>query len=309
MVTQKEIQYEGYGRCLEIANDLVRLVVTLDFGPRIIRYSFLDGENILFEDKDRVFFEQGETFDNAYGKGATWYIYGGHRLWTTPESFPRTYYPDNDPVAVELTEDGVILTPPVQKWNQYQYSFIISLSENSTDVTVKHTLTNHGAWGITLALWPITVLSPGGTEIVPQPVRDTACFPNRLMAFWDYDRLNDERLTCMKQYIVLRQDADTVERMKFGINSQHGYAMYFNHGDMFLKRFTPNLEGTYPDGGMSFETFTNPLFLEMETLSELQMVEPGRTIEHTEQWSLYKASLPELSDDAIDMFTKQYIKE
>lgn len=309
MITKQEIQYEGYGKCLEISNGKVRVVVTTEFGPRIIRYSFADGENMFFEDKERVFSATDEAFDKVFGQGATWYIYGGHRLWTSPEASPRTYYPDNEPVHVTLTENGAIFVPPVQKWNQYQYAIEVSMAENSTNVTVKHSLTNHGAWDVTLALWPITVLSPGGTEIVPQPVRDTVYLPNRNMAFWSYDRMNDSRLTWLTRYILLRQDAAADVNIKFGINSQHGYAMYFNHGDMFLKQFSPNLEGTYPDGGMSFETYTNPLFLEMETLSELQTVAPGATISHTENWSLYKAEMPELSDEGIDAFKAQYIQE
>ncbi|MBE7041359.1 MAG: hypothetical protein E7400_05275 [Ruminococcaceae bacterium] len=309
MITKKEIQYDGYGKCLEISNGIVRVVVTTDFGPRIIRYSFIDGENMFYENKDRSFGASGEDFDKAYGEGSAWYIYGGHRLWTSPEIRPRTYYPDNDPVAVKLTENGAIFTPPMQKWNQYQYTFDVSLAEDSTKVTVKHSLTNHGAWDVTLALWPITVLSPGGTEIVPQPVRKTDCLPNRNMAFWDYVQMDDSRLTWLKKYILLKQDCAATCNIKFGINSQHGYAMYCNHGEMFLKQFEPNLEGNYPDGGMSFETYTNPMFLEMETLGELQTVAPDATISHTETWSLYKAEMPELSDEGLDAFTKKYIEE
>ncbi len=309
MITKQEIQYDGYGKCLEISNGIVRLVVTTDFGPRIIRYSFIDGENMFYENKDRSFFADGDEFEKVYGKGSVWYIYGGHRLWTSPEDYPRTYYPDNEPVDVKLTENGAIFTPPMQKWNQYQYAFDISLAEDSTEVTVKHYLTNHGAWDVTLAIWPVTVLSPGGTEIVPQPVRKTYCLPNRNMAFWDHTVLNDDRLTWMKRYILLRQDKSATGNVKFGINSQHGFAMYFNHGDMFLKQFEPNLNGTYPDGGMSFATYTNPMFLEMESLSELQSVAPGATIEHTEHWSLHKTDMPELTDEAIDAFKKQYIED
>ena len=131
----------------------------------------------------------------------------------------------------------------------------------------------------------------------------------RNMAFWDHTVLNDDRLTWMKRYILLRQDKSATGNVKFGINSQHGFAMYFNHGDMFLKQFEPNLNGTYPDGGMSFATYTNPMFLEMESLSELQSVAPGATIEHTEHWSLHKTDMPELTDDAIDAFKKQYIED
>ena len=96
--------------------------------------------------------------------------------------------------------------------------------------------------------------------------------------------------------------------MKFGINNEHGFAMYFNHGDMFLKRFDAVPDGNYPDGGMCFETYTNPLFLEMESLGELKNVKPGETVSHTERWSLYRQEAPDFTDADIDKLSEKYIK-
>ncbi len=308
MIAKNTIQYDGYGKCLEISNGIVRLVVTLDFGPRIIRYSFADGENIFFEDKDRIFFEEGNEMKEAYGENARWYIYGGHRLWTSPEALPRTYYPDNDPVDVTLTERGAIFTPPVQKWNQYGYAIEVCLSEDSSDVTVIHRLTNYGPWDVTLSLWPISVLSPGGTEVFPQPTYDAGMLANRQMAFWSYVKMTDSRLGWLDRYITLRQDASVDDNFKMGLGSDHGYALYFNHGDVLVKKFDAKRGGNYPDGGMSFETYTNPLFLEMETLSELKTIAPEETAEHVETWSLFKGQLPELSDDVLDKEVQKYLK-
>ena len=307
MITKSEIEYINYGRCLELSNGIIRLVVTLDVGPRVICYSFCDGENIMFEDVNRVFSASGEDFDEVYG-GGTWYIYGGHRLWTSPEGRPKSYYPDNEPIAYELTECGASFMPPMQKWNQYAYTIDITLEDESTNVTLTHKVTNCAAWPVTLAPWPITVLSPGGVEVVPQPTRDTGLLGNRLLALWPYSRMTDPRVTWGDRYIFLRQDSTVQESFKVGINSEHGYALYFNHGDLFVKQFSPKAGGNYPDGGMSFETYTNHLFLEMETLGETSTIEPGASAVHTERWSLYKAERPELTEKAIDGVVKQYVR-
>ncbi len=305
MITKREIEYDGYGRCLEISNGKVVAVVTLDFGPRIIRYSFVDGENIMFEDKDRVFFECGEQFDEAFGKGSTWYIYGGHRLWTSPEGYPGSYYPDNDPVAYTLTERGALFTSDIQRWNQYQYEIGVEMSDDTTDVTVTMKVTNRAAWPVTLAPWGISVLSAGGTLVVPQPIKNTGVLANRQIALWSYNRMTDKRFLWLDKYMILRQDASAGDvPFKFGINSEHGYAMYFNHGDLFIKRFEAKEGGNYPDGGMSFETYTNKLFIEMESLGELTTLAYGESALHTERWSLAKAQLPTITDEAIDEFVK-----
>ena len=305
MINKKEIQYTGFGRCLEITNGTITALVTLDIGPRIIRYSFTDGENIMFEDKDRVFFEKGEAFDNAYGKDSTWYIYGGHRLWTSPEGYPKSYYPDNSPVPYTLTERGAVFSPEAQVWNQYQYEIELEMADEGTELKVSMRVTNRAAWPVTLAPWGISVLSAGGTVIVPQPTRNTHVLPNRHVALWSYNRMTDKRFTWLDKYMVLRQDATAGDvPFKFGLNSEHGYAMFFNHGDLFIKRFEAKADGNYPDGGMSFETYTNKLFIEVESLGELATLATGEMAEHVELWSLRKAELPELTDEAIDEFIR-----
>lgn len=308
MMKKCEVEYPHYGKCLEISNEVVRLVITLDFGPRIIRYSFLDGENIMFEDRERVFFADKEEIQKAYGSLDTWFVYGGHRLWTSPEAFPRTYYPDNDPVTYKITEKGAIFTPPVQKWNQYAYQIEVELEEGSSHVKVHHTVTSHAPFPVTLAPWSISVLSAGGVEVVPQPTRKTFTLPNRHITFWDYARIDDDRVTWLDRYIILRQDGKADRNFKFGINSEHGWALYFNHGDLFVKRFEAKEYGAYPDGGMSFETYTNPLFLEMESLGELACLSCGESTTHTEDWYLYKSPMPELTDEALDRFIPEFVK-
>lgn len=307
MIKINEIQYKNFGRCLEMTNGIIRLVVTLDFGPRVIRYSFSDGKNIFFEDTHRVFQELNPQMEAVYGSGKPWIIYGGHRLWKSPETMPETYYPDNESVAYTLTPNGAVFTPPVQKWTNYAYEIVITLNESGSDVTVEHRVTNRGKESAEFSLWAISVMSGEGVEIVPQPSRKTGMSPKMKMAFWDYVDMTDKRLTWLKNYIVLRQDPDADGRMKFGINNEHGFAMYFNHGDMFLNQYDPVTDGTYPDGGMSFETFTNNLFLEMETLGELKTIGVGETIRHTERWSLHKEEMPELNDDQIDKLKEKYL--
>lgn len=299
-------EYKNFGKCIKIANDIVKVIVTVDVGPRIINYSFLDGENIMFEDVDRIFAESGEPFEK-FG-GGTWYIYGGHRLWTSPEGYPKSYYPDNNPVPYKILENGAVFSPEVQKWNQYQMEIEVTLDENSSDVHLKHRITNRAAWSVTLAPWCLTVLTPGGQEIVPQPTVDTGLLGNRLLALWPYTKLTDKRVIWGDRYVSLTQDKNNSDKFKFGINSEHGFSLYFVNGDLFVKKFSPIANGNYPDGGMSFETFTNNLFLEMETLGETHEIAPDETVEHCESWSLYREPKPEFFDeDALDELVKKYV--
>ena len=73
--------YENYGRCVKISNRIIEAYVTIDVGPRIIRFAHCNGDNIFYNDIERKSNRSGEKYDEYYYESATWYIYGGHRLW------------------------------------------------------------------------------------------------------------------------------------------------------------------------------------------------------------------------------------
>jgi len=307
MVIEKTA-YGMWGECVRMANNEIELFATLDIGPRVIRFGYIGGGNIMCEDVEGKSLADGAEFDRRFGAGSAWYIHGGHRLWTSPEAMPRSYYPDNEKVDCKINGNTVTLTPPPQKWTQLQLSIEITMSENSNDVTVKHYITNIGAWEVELAAWALSVLAPGGMEIVPQPTRDTGLLGNRVIALWPYTNMADKRVYWGDKFITLRQDEGAAQPFKFGINSEHtcgghARAAYILDGTMFIKRFNVNENGNYPDGGMSFETYTNFLMLEMESLSELKKLRTDETVEHTEYWSLRRGvSEPRNEAEMAELF-------
>ena len=174
-------------------------------------------------------------------------------------------------------------------------------------VTVTHRITNTGAWDAEFAPWAITVMSPGGLEIIPQPKREAGMVQNRILALWPYSDMSDSRVSWGRDYITLRSVTGEVDSFKFGINSEHGFSAYFNHGNMFIKRFSPVQGGTYPDGGVSYETYTDKFVLEMETLGELKRVKPNETVGHTETWSLVLGVPEPKSEREIAAVVEKYI--
>ena len=312
MVTITEIQYKNFGRCLEMKNDTATVVVTLDIGPRIISYHLNGRENILLEDEQRVFFERGESFKEYFGEDKTWYIYGGHRLWSSPESMPHSYVPDNDPVEYSVLDSGsneksVSLTPPPTRTGQ-QHNIIISLDNDSSRVKVVHNIKNVSGAIVTLAPWPMTVCSAGGVEIFPQSTKDNGLLSNRRNVFWSYSDINDPRFFLGNKYGTLKQVPDSEGKFKIGMNNEDGWAAYINKGQIFLKNFNMNIDGEYPDFGCNFETFTNGIFLECESLGELKTLKNGQMTSITEEWELIECndSFDHRNEDSIDEFVKKY---
>lgn len=277
MFKREEIEYGGWKGCLRLANGIVEAVLTVAVGPRVIRYGLAGGENELGE----VEADRGRT------GGEEWRLYGGHRLWHSPEDRVRTYQPDNRPLGVRETPGGAALTQPVEEATGIAKELEVTLAPSGSRLTLLHRLTNRGQWPVELAAWAITVLAPGGREIIPQPEPGEGLLPDRLLALWPYSRLDDPRLIFSGRFILLRQDPRAAGPIKLGMPNYPGWAGYFNRGRFFRKLHRHHPGARYPDFGCSYETYTNSAMLEMETLSPLVRLPPGGSVEHREEWELF----------------------
>jgi len=285
--------YKTFGECLTVTNGLFEMYITTDVGPRIIKFNPVGKENIMFEDVDRVMNKPIGALSEVYGEEDYWNIYGGHRFWISPESWPVTYYPDNEKVDVEIKDNVVTLTPPVQKVTGFKETMRLTFSEVSSTVSIEHILENRSDEEKECAIWAITVLSQKGKCIVPQSSRKTGLLSNRTLMLWPYTDVKDARLEIGNKYITLCQDPEAKCSLKFGINNEDGYIWYVNHGYTFRKYFiADHINKRYPDNGCSCEIFTNKLFLEAESLSPLVKLAPGEKTEHTEVWELLDTTEP-----------------
>ena len=102
----EKVAYFDQPNCYRLSNGTVEAIVTTDIGPRVIRYGFAGGENMLAELPD-------ESVKTEYG---VWKPWGGHRLWHAPEAIPRTYVPDNTPIGFQaLGDSSARLVQPTEK--------------------------------------------------------------------------------------------------------------------------------------------------------------------------------------------------
>lgn len=284
----KEVQYGDYGKCISLSNGAIELLVTVDVGPRIIRLATPGGQNMFGE-------LPCDPNSDAYQ------IMGGHRLWHSPEAQPRSYEKDNAPVFWEKIENGIRTEQKPEPWAMTQKEMEIVLEDDVPGVSVVHRIRNCGAWPVEFAAWGISVMSTGGMEVVPMPRRDTGLLSNRVLGLWPYSNMKDPRVTWGQRYITLRQDPQAKVAFKVGLNNEAGWAAYFNHNQVFIKQHFHEMGEKYPDGGMSYETYTDGNVLEMESLSPLTLLAPDEVVEHAEYWALIDDfSQPENDEEALD---------
>jgi hypothetical protein len=272
------VEYGGWPNCLRLANDRVELVVTRGVGPRVVWFGFLGGPNEFREFPE----QQGLT------GGDEWHVFGGHRLWHAPEQMPRSYLPDNLPLECEIRADGARLVQPVEGQTGIRKAMDLELREGAR-VTVTHSLTNRGAWPVTLAPWALTVMAPGGIAVLPQPPLGTPeqLLPDRCIALWPYTRANDPRLLWGEGSLRVRPDPGIAQPAKIGMPSSEEWCASVNGGRLFLKRVRFQPGARYPDLNSGLECYTAGDFLELETLGPLVELEPGQTTSHVEHWFLF----------------------
>lgn len=289
-VTIEKVEYQGWKNNLKLSNGETELIVTLDVGPRVISYRLLDGKNV-FKNYEEMIGKSGES---------VWMIRGGHRLWTSPEDPARTYAPDNGPVAfTELGPGQARCTPRPESAFGIQKEIDVRLDPTGSKTTLVHRVTNVGKGPTVLAVWSLSVMAPGGTEIIPLPpkrphpgsaqnAKSPADFaPNLTVSVWPFLDFQDPRWRFGSKFITLTQDSHR-GATKIGLSHRSGGVGYLNGGTLFVKRFEYREGQTYPDGGVNYETYTDQNMLEMESLGPLVKLAPGQSVEHLETWELFR---------------------
>ena len=295
----ERFSYRGWNNAYKLSNGSVELVVTADVGPRILFYGFCNRENQLYE----VEADAGKT------GGTQFRLYGGHRLWVSPE-VERTYYPDNAAVTVSIQGNASRFTARREEsfpGTNLQKELAIELAMTTSQVQITHRITNHNMLSTTIAPWSPTMMRPGGRAILPLGPRIAMdkdhYLPVGAFGIWSFTDFADPRWVLGTGYIQLRHLPHPRGRFKEqmgGIYNSAGWGAYFSKGDLFVKRAAVIPGARYPDFGCNFEVFTNPDFLELETLGPLVDLHPGEMVEHVEHWWLYAGVPSGENDEWID---------
>ena len=253
----ERFSYRGWNNAYRLSNGVVELVVTADVGPRILFYGFRNGENLFHE----VAEDAGRT------GGSEFRLYGGHRLWASPE-VERTYYPDNAPVTVSQHGDAVRFAAQPEHLSpgtSLQKGLEIELAATGSQVRITHRIKNNDTLATTLAPWSPTMMAAGGRAILPLSPRIAMdkdhYLPVGAFGIWSFTDFADPRWVLGTSYIQLRHLANPQSRFKEqmgGLYNSAGWGAYFKQSYLFVKRAAVISGARYPDFGCNFEVFDNP---------------------------------------------------
>ena len=303
------IPYGGWKNNLRLRGAKTELVITLDVGPRVIRYGFHDGPNVFVEIKEQM-----------GGAGESdWMIRGGHRFWTAPEA-GHSYDLDNGPVVFKKLGDAAVeLAQPPSKAFGFQKALRVEILPGADEmVRLTHRLTAIGDKPLEVTPWALSVMDGGGTCLVPQPKADLhptefpegretlpeEFLPNREFVLWPFTDLTDGRYRFGEHFLRLSHRADK-PATKLGLKVPATWIACENKGTVFAKHLPFQPGQTYPDRGVNLELFTNAAILEMESLAPLVPIKPGQSVEHVEHWVLRETATPLENESAACDFFKR----
>lgn len=278
-MTFEKCSFAGVPECFKIGDDKLELIITASFGPRILFCGRPGGYNFL-----KIF--ENDIKSPVAGK---WNSYGGHRLWHAPELMPRTYFPDNAPVAGTFADGKLVLDCPPEVENGLKKEIIVSIVDGKAEIV--HRFCNISNWDIRFSPWAITVMAAGTTVFIPQepfiPHGENDIFsPARPLVLWPYTDMSDPRFVWGRSCVKMSETGGT-SKQKIGMLNKSGTVMCEANGVYFVKKFPFVPDGEYPDYGCNCEFFTMEGMLEVESIAPLTTVAPGRWVEHVEEWEVF----------------------
>lgn len=267
------------GKTLVLETSKIEMEITVEVGPRIISLKKKGQENIMFQDiNDSV----NKDVSSIYGENEMWHIYGGHRIWISPEDL-ETYYPDNEIVNYKVTEDSVTFCSSKSKGNIDSVLEIKYLTETQADIIMM--VKNVGKEPKKFSIWALTVLKCGGKLIVPMETKDTGLLANRNFVFWPYSQYNDPRYKLNDKELTVLSNPNVKNPFKLGFYKENPKTIYEINQTVFTKDVKTEC-GEYPDYCCNVETYTSNLIHEVETLAPVKTVKVGETVCHIERWTI-----------------------
>lgn len=266
------------GEAWRLTHEDVEMIVVTGIGPRIMSFRHVEGENILFVD------EQGLGYKD-------WNIYGGSRLWISPES-EACYHPDNLPCETIVNDDQFIVYAAPEP-SGMQKGIEVTPNPEGEGFEINYVLRNVGQLLWAGASWALTCVKPEGHILAPwgQGPEDWC---EQMVRFWrDWGGCHHSDIADPQWQ--LRQEtfevAPSGNEGKVGLYTDDGWLALLRDDATFVKRARPIPEGRYPDGDCNLAIYTCPHFLEMETMSPEYSYRPGGEYIHTETWLLRPGKL------------------
>lgn len=270
-----------FERCasLEVQTARLRLVVTLDRGPRIAFLGRPDGENLFYWQVD----DKGKD---------DWRLLGGHRVWATrpmADESEDAYAADNEPCELAEVNGTITVTGALHPFLKTRRGVRIrEVGEDAFEVT--SFVHNAGPMLYSTGVWCIACIKPRPGMTFGIPLGDH-------QLTWDYVRIffprswaghsarvNDPQIRFNEEFMIVEPQGVETKRMLWAPRGI--LAMTWpEKGLSFIKRSKADVNGQYPQGcNLAVYVAPRNSMVEMESCAAERALMPGETALNVETW-------------------------
>lgn len=284
-VTVTRINYEGWEDSYRLSNGTVELVFVPQIG-RIMRYSYIGGRNVLWENKALT-----GTLADPQQAAVEWPNFGGDKLWPAPQArwnWPPDPLLDSAPQAVQiLPGQHLLIVGQSSPKSGIRFSREITMAATGTDVTLKNTMINTSDSPVNWSVWEVS--QTNAPDVAHLALNKEGHFPTGYYTFKDSVPA-PTALTLNDTEAALRRHPK--KSCKIGSDSPKGYLAAEEGTVRFQTQAAYEPGQNYPDDGCAQEIWSNPdplKYMELELLSPLQTIQPGSSYSFTTHWSLTRS--------------------
>ncbi len=271
--------FEQWQHAVRLTAGRAEMIVVTAVGPRILSLRSGGGQNVLFVDHEGI--SRGD-----------WRIYGGHRIWLGPEA-EASYAPDNVPCAVDVRDNVVEISAPVDPLSLLQKVMIVS-AEGET-FRVRNIIRNTGTTLAPCVVWCLTCIRPDAKVCFPwgrpgQWVMKKICYWQSWCGGGHGSDIRSRQWQPGEDVFVIDP---TGEEGKVGTSGYEGWicAAFPHAGATLFKRFAYHEGAAYVDEGCALQCYTCAKFIELESLSPQTVLHPGEQLCHEERFSILPGAL------------------
>ena len=301
-LTVKEVTDERLGHCALLENEGIEIMVTLDYGPRIVSVHREGEPNLIYNNSTP------ELQRNH-----------GHKMRITLEKSTNPIYCDDLPVRYIPLSDGVSFVQTLTEPAQLELTMDIVFSTDIGSFMVVHGAMNKSLEDIKLSIYTETPFCNEGFVFIPQSNIHEKEKPSRVLTLFDNAGWNDKRLFIGNQYVTVNGnvletedngeyqlvDADLyAPRLKIGVNNTAGFCGYLLNGHSLIKRYVHNRNALYPFNSCSAFATANDGYLSIQNTGPFYITGPGESARHIESWIFaeYPEKIRPRCEDEIDAF-------
>ena len=297
-VKVEKVDYLGWKDAIEINNGEVKLIVVPAIG-RIMHYSYLDGDNILWSDPQFHGKVLPKGMPNIDEEGNfAWTNFGGDKVWPNEQSefekinghsWPPDHAFDGAVHEAKLLADGVVITGPVSEYNGARSVREIRMAVEGTRVDIVQHVekvaesANADIEPLRYTIWNVTQIRP--PEQTFYPLNPHSHFDMRYFPFGFAESAAMRNFTIKGDIGIFVPDP--VDAQKTGADSDRWLAGIV--GDVaMVEFFRRDATRRYPDGGLSAEVYTCADYTELELLSPWVYLQVGEVLTHPIAWELQR---------------------